>query len=116
MFVYIDQSASRLEKSGIAYISQADLEKKCWVQPLALGWNGKSLDIEEDSNVDLNKQGICAFYDGLIENAHISKGSSDIGRHFRQSLSCGDGCPSGLWWKQSHRKLMKLSGEMKTQI
>ncbi|GFT32150.1 neuroblastoma-amplified sequence [Nephila pilipes] len=57
-----------------------------WVQPLGLGWNGKELDTDNDSNVSLSKQGICAFYDGLIENAHISKFEANYLRYARPDL------------------------------
>nr|XP_042904334.1 neuroblastoma-amplified sequence [Parasteatoda tepidariorum] len=42
-----------------------------WVQPPGLLW-GSSPDVKEDGNAALTKQGVCAFYSGLIENSHIS--------------------------------------------
>ena len=41
-----------------------------WIQPLGLTWNEET-SVVEDGNANLFKQGISAFYDGLVENAHI---------------------------------------------
>ncbi|KAF8777200.1 Neuroblastoma-amplified sequence like protein [Argiope bruennichi] len=82
------QSTTQTAKVVLTSVKSVQFWKDAinWVQPLALGWNGKALDVEEDSNVNLNKQGVCTFYEGLVENAHISKFETNYQRYARPDL------------------------------
>ncbi|CAL1282753.1 unnamed protein product [Larinioides sclopetarius] len=82
------QSTTQTAKEVLTTVKNVQFWKDAinWVQPLALGWNGKTFDVEEDSNANLNKQGVCAFYEGLAENAHISKLETNYQRYARPDL------------------------------
>ncbi|GFR05331.1 neuroblastoma-amplified sequence [Trichonephila clavata] len=82
------QSTTQTAKDVISNVRNVQFWKDAinWVQPLGLGWNGKELDVDDDSNASLNKQGIFAFYDSLIENAHISKFEANYLRYARPDL------------------------------
>lgn len=58
----------------ISYIFQSFYFYLCyrWIQPLGLTWTEEA-SVVEDGNANLFKQGISAFYDGLVENAHINQ-------------------------------------------
>lgn len=57
-----------------------------WIQPLGLSWNEEA-SVTEDGNKNLCKQGISAFYDGIVENAHLNLLEANYQRYVRPDLS-----------------------------
>ncbi|KFM69122.1 Neuroblastoma-amplified sequence, partial [Stegodyphus mimosarum] len=83
------QNTTRTTKTVFKSVKTAQFWKDAvnWIQPLALTWEEKAANVVEDNNKNLSKQGICAFYDGLVENAHLSALEANYQRFARPDLS-----------------------------